>query len=203
VGSGELPGVWPAVLGSPELSVEGNEAACEHERGPRLLCLVSRTGATGQRWGVCPPASRWRDAVIVPSGASQAHIRDGIFEAGSREGGSRKVGIPKVGPVKAGFREVRPQEAGIPEVGGREVSPLEVGGREVGSAEIRGDLGMVSSPVIPGVDACAEFVKVVLVRHSIPSFRDLYKLWMFQHIQDNGWKLLLSGPLAQAAARPA
>jgi hypothetical protein len=69
-------------------------------------------------------------------------------------------------PVQAGSLEIGPHEAGILEAGGREVDPRKVGSRKFGSSEIRGDLGMVDSPVGPGVDACAKLVKVVLVRGS-------------------------------------
>lgn len=105
-----------------------------------------------------------------PSRIPQAHIHDGLLEAGSSEVGFGEVGIPQVGPIKASPLEVGPHEAGIPEVGSREVDPLQIGGGEFGSAKIRSDLGMVDSPVVPGVDACAERGKVLLVRHRVLPF---------------------------------
>jgi hypothetical protein len=57
---------------------------------------------------------------------------------------------------------------------------------------------MVLSPLVPGIDAFAKPVKVLLVRHNVPSFHrewDLYEQWMFQNIHANGWGLLKYSPL--------
>lgn len=64
---------------------------------------------------------------------------------------------------------------------------------------------MVASPVVPGVNASAELVKVVLVRHNVPSLRcewNRYEREIVQNnIHDNSWDPLHYSPLGFQVTR--